>query len=209
MRFLGVNCGGLRPKLLTFKKIISELRPSVFFVEETKFKDEGKFKIDGYSIFEMVRKSKDGGGGLALGCDQKLHPVWVREGGEVAEALSVEISVKEMKIRCCVGYGPQENDLIERKNEFWKYLDEEVFHASSSGSGLIMQFDGNLWAGSDIIPGDPKSQNRNGKLFKEFLVRNPHLTVVNALPLCQGIITRSRLRDGKLEQSVLDFFCGL
>ena len=61
-------------------------------------------------------------------------------------------------------------------------------------------------AGCDIIPGDPRHQNRNGKLFKEFLERNPHLSVVNALPQCEGLITRSRFRDEKWEKSVLDFF---
>ena len=63
-----------------------------------------------------------------------------------------------------------------------------------------------MWAGQNIIPGDPRQQNRNGKLFEEFLSRNPQLTVVNSLSLCQGLITRSRLRDGHLEESVLDFF---
>lgn len=28
-------------------------------------------------------------------------------------------------------------------------------------SGFILQFDGNLWAGTEIIPGDPHKQNRN------------------------------------------------
>jgi hypothetical protein len=155
----------------------------------------------------MVRKSKDGGGGLALGCDKILHPVWVRDGeDDNVEALSVEISVKNMTIRCCVAYGCQESEIIERKNVFWAYLDEEVYRANESGSGLVLHFDGNLWAGTDIIPGDPRKQNRNGKLFEEFLSRNPHLSVVNGLPLCQGLITRSRLRDGILEESVLDFF---
>ena len=32
------------------------------------------------------------------------------------------------------------------------------------------------------------------------------MTVVNSLELCEGLITRERFRDGKLEQSVLDFF---
>ena len=207
LRFLGVNASGLRPKLSTFKKIIAELKPSVFLIEETKYKDEGKLKIGGnYIIFESVRKSRDGGGGLALGCDKDLHPVWLREGEENVEALSVEISVREMKIRCCVAYGPQETDLIDRKNAFWSYMDEEVTQASRSGSGLVLHFDGNLWAGPNVIPGDPRQQNRNGKLFEEFLSRNPQLTVVNSLSLCQGLITRSRLRDGHLEGSVLDFF---
>ena len=85
-------------------------------------------------------------------------------------------------------------------------MDEEVYRANESGSGLVLHFDGTLWAGTNIIPGDPRKQNRNGKLFEEFLSRNPHLSVVNNLPLCQGLITRSRLRDGILEESVLDFF---
>ena len=46
----------------------------------------------------------------------------------------------------------------------------------------------------------------NGKLFKEFLHKFPHLTVVNATQLCEGLITRRRMADGKLEEAVLDFF---
>ena len=100
---------------------------------------------------------------------------------------------QDMKIRCCVAYGFQENAIVEKKTVFWDYLDEEVVRASKSGAGLVLHFDGNLWAGEKIIPGDPRPQNRNGKLFEEFLTRNPHLSVVNALPLCKGLITRRRL----------------
>ena len=82
--------------------------------------------------------------------------------------------------------------ILKKKNSFWKYLDEEVINAKSSGSGLIIQMDGNLWAGSQIIPNDPRHQNKNGKLFEEFLSRNPHLSVVNALNLCEGVISRQR-----------------
>ena len=206
LRFLGVNAAGLRSKLLTFKKVLSELKPSVFFIEETKYKDTGKLKLENYVVYELVRKSRDGGGGLALGCAKELKPAWVREGSDDVEALSVDIFVKSMQIRCCVAYGPQESSLIERKHAFWTYLDEEVFIAENIGSGLVLHFDGNLWAGSEIIPGDPRPQNRNGKLFEEFLSRHPQLTVVNALSLCEGLITRRRMKDGKLELSVLDFF---
>ena len=57
MRFVGVNAAGLKSKLLTFKKMLNELNPSVFLIEETKFKEEGKFKIDNFIIFELVRQS--------------------------------------------------------------------------------------------------------------------------------------------------------
>ena len=90
MRFLGANAAGLRSKLMTFRKVITELRPSVFFIEETKFKDTGKLKVENYVIFELVRKTMNGGG-LALGCDKDLQPAWLREGGEQVEDLSLQI----------------------------------------------------------------------------------------------------------------------
>ena len=205
LRLLGVNSAGLKSKLTTFRKVLTELQPSVFFIEETKYKETGKLKVDNYVIFELVRKNKEGGG-LALGCAKELNPVWVREGDDRVEALSVEIFVNKMKIRCCVAYGCQECDLLDRKEAFWTYLDEEVLEADNSDSGFILHFDGNLWAGNEIIPNDPRPQNKNGKLFEDFLKRHPHLTVVNSLPQCEGLITRKRTRQGKIEQSVLDFF---
>ena len=111
-----------------------------------------------------------------------------------------------MKIRCVVAYGCQENSLMEKKNSFWTYIEEEVIAASESNSGFILHFDGNLWAGPNLVPGDPRPQNQNGKLFMEFLSRQPNLTVVNSLPICEGIITRSRIKEGVEERSVLDFF---
>ena len=42
-----------------------------------------------------------------------------------------------------------------------------------------------LWAGEDIIPGDPRLQNRNGKLFQAFLSQNKTLSVVNSLKICK------------------------
>ena len=60
-------------------------------------------------------------------------------------------------------------------------LDREVAAASNNGTGLIIQLDGNLWAGDSLIPGDPNPQNNNGRLFKNFLSRNEHLVCVNSL----------------------------
>ena len=153
----------------------------------------------------MVRDSREGGG-LVLGCVKELKPVLVRKGNEDVEAMSVDIFVKSMKIRCCVAYGCQENALIEKKKAFWDFIEEEVESAWTSGSGFVLQFDGNLWAGDQLVPGDPRKQNKNGKLFQDFLARQPNLSVVNALPLCEGLITRCRSKEGNIEKSVLDFF---
>ena len=158
----------------------------------------GKLKLETYIVFELIRQDREGGG-LAIGCAKDLQPVWVKEGNNYVEALSVEIFVQEMSKRCCVAYGCQESDKIDRKEAFWKYLDEDIVQANMSGAGYILQFDGNLWAGPDIIPGDPHKQNRNGKMFQEFLERHPQLSVINSLALCEGLITRSRIKNGVKE----------
>jgi hypothetical protein len=137
LRFLGINANSLKPKLTTFKKVLSELKPSVFLIEETKYNETGKLKLDNYVVFEVVRENKGAGGGLALGCIKELNPAFVREGNGGVEALSVDIFLRTMKIRCCVAYGPQENDKIEKKEAFWRYLDEEVSAARDSGAGLF------------------------------------------------------------------------
>ena len=101
LRLLGVNASGLRSKLSTFRKVLTTLKPSVFFIEESKYKTIGKLRFENFVIFELLRKNREGGG-LALGCAKELQPVWLREGDDYVEALSVEICVKSMKIRCCI-----------------------------------------------------------------------------------------------------------
>ena len=143
---------------------------------------------------------------MALGWAKELQPAWVREGDDQVEALSLNIFLKNIKIRCCVAYGPQECDILEKKGAFWNYLDTEVMEAAKDGAGFVLHCDGNLWAGNQVIPGDPRPQNKNGKWFEEFLKRNSNLTVVNGLPQCQGLITRCRIKDGETEKNILDFF---
>ena len=138
-------------------------------MKNQNIKIAGKLELENYLIFELVRKNQDGGGGLALGCEKSLKPAWVREGEEDVEALSVDIFVQGMKIRCCAAYGCQESVPLDRKNRFWKYLDEDVTFANNADAGFVLHFDGNLWAGDGIVPGDPRPQNKNGKLFEDFL----------------------------------------
>ena len=204
LKFLGVNAAGLKPKMVTFKKVLDEIKPAAFFVQESKIKEEGKLTFDNYEIFEMARVAKEGGG-LMIGCTKELKPVLTRRGTDEIEAMSVDIFVKNMKIKCVVAYGCQENSSIENKTAFWRFLEEEAVAANSTESGFILQFDGNLWAGPNIVPGDPRPQNKNGKLFEEFLQRQKQLNVVNSQSICEGLITRMRIKDGKNESSVLDF----
>ena len=139
LRFLGVNTAGLKSKFTSFKKVLMELKPCVFFAQETKFREEGNIKLgDEYIVYELLRKNEKGGGGLAIGCQQNLDPCLVSEGTEMVEAISVDIFIRNMKIRCCTAYGPQENDKTEKKEAFWDHLDKEVDEAEKSGAGFIL-----------------------------------------------------------------------
>ena len=205
LNFIGINANGVKSKWGTFKKLIREAKPSVWSMQETKCNVKGQFKLDDYFVYELIREDK-AGGGLAIGALKDLNPAWIKEGNDDVEAITIEINVKKLPISFTVGYGPQENDKIERKDSFWDYLDEEVIRVKQEGKGFILQCDSNAWLGPKIIPGDPRPQNKNGKLFENFLNRHPQLTLINSLPICEGKITRSRMKDGVLEEAILDVY---
>ena len=210
LNLIGVNAAGISSKLFSFDKLLADTNAGVFFIQETKMRKEGKIKTahtSKYQIFERIRKTGKGGGGLALGVHHDLSPAWVGEGENEIETLSVEISVQDFKIRCVAAYGPQETGpSAEEKAKFWMQLDTEVTAADDCNTGFILQMDANVWAGPDLIPGDPNSKNSNGKMFGDFMRRNSHLTLVNSLQLCEGLITRIRRAGKNIEKSILDFF---
>ena len=63
--------------------------------------------------------------------------------------------------------------------------------------------DSNAKLGPTIIPGDPKPKSENGKLL-ENVINDNDLIVVNAEPICQGLITRHRKTINNEEESVID-----
>ena len=202
--FGGVNPDGAKGKWATIKKAVRDTGASVWTMQETKCSIEGKLKLDGFVTYELLR-SHGGGGGLALSARTELNPAFVQDGGDKVEALTVDIHMKQMTISCTTAYGPQESDKLEKKNLFWEYLTETAVDAKDEGKGFILQGDLNAWLGSKIIPGDKRIQNKNGKMFEDFLSTND-LTVVNSLPICKGVNTRVVLRKNKLIESVLDFY---
>ena len=52
------------------------------------YRNAGKLKLENYIVFELIRQDREGGG-LAIGCAKDLQPVWVREGNDYVEALSI------------------------------------------------------------------------------------------------------------------------
>ena len=212
LRILGINSNGISSKLSSLNFLIKELNPSIICLQETKLRKLGKLKSDNcknYLTFELVRKHSHGGG-LATMVKPELEPVWVAEGDDQVEILVVEVRIKEMKIRIINGYGPQECDSLERKTLFWSRLQSEVISAAEADAAVVIEMDGNLHCGSEIVRGDPNKMNANGKMFSTFLEENSDLFLLNSSEKCEGLITRRRQKDDKLEEAILDYalVCG-
>ena len=122
------------------------------------------------------------------------------------ECLVVEVWVEEFPIRIITAYGPQVGDASDRKQKFWDFLENQVNNAFNSGAGMIIQMDSNSHLGEEIIENDVNEQNVNGKMFADFLDRNPQLSLINSLPVCEGKITRMRTTTREVEKSILDVF---
>ena len=142
--------------------------------------------IDGYVTYEHTRTEE--GGGMSLSALTELRPAFVRDGGEAVEALTVNINLKQITLSCNTAYGPQDSAPMNKKAEFWKYLEEEFERANKEGNGFIIQGDMNAWLGPEVLPSDTRKQNQNGKMLVT-LVKSNKLTIVNTLSICQGTTT--------------------
>ena len=208
INFFAINCAGIKSKLKSFETVLTDLKPTVWMVQETKLKPHETIasgSLSEYQVYYLNRQSSQGGG-VALGVNKNLASTLVNEGDGDVETLSVKLFLDKLALRIVTAYGPQENDLKDKKNKFWEFLEKEVNCAELEEEGIIIQMDGNLHAGPSLVKNDPNKINQNGKLFLEFLDRNKQLSVVNTLDICQGIITRSRIVEDKTERAVLDFF---
>ena len=208
LKIFGINSAGIKSKSKSFEDVLRTLKPKIWMMQETKLKPNEKIScasIDEFQVFYLNRQLSQGGG-IALGVSKDVDSTLIKEGDDETEAISVKVFLKEIEVRAICAYGPQETASKDKKDKFWEFLEEEVNSAELEGDGLVIQMDGNLHAGENFIKNDPNKQNGNGRLFCEFLERNPELIVVNALDICEGVITRKREFENKTEEAVLDFF---
>ena len=84
-------------------------------MQETKCQQAGQIQLEGYFTYEHLRINKEGGG-VAVSALKVLRPVFVRDGGEMVEAVTIKIHVKNLAIGVTSAYGPQESAHIEVKN---------------------------------------------------------------------------------------------
>ena len=118
MTFTGFNPNGVKSKLTTIRKLIRETRSAVVTMQETKCSQAGQFNFDGYFTYEQIRPKTEGGG-VSVSALKNLQPVFVSDGGETVEALTIDIHSKNMTISVSSAYGPQESANYKKKNAFW------------------------------------------------------------------------------------------
>ena len=99
-KVIGVNAAALMSKLQSFEKLLKDENPSVFCIQETKVKKVNQIKTDfskNYTIYELLSKNSNGGG-VCIGVQKDLKPVWVGQGDDEVEALAVEIWVDDFPL---------------------------------------------------------------------------------------------------------------
>ena len=58
---MGVNAAGISSKMKSFKNVVRQLCPSIFFIQESKLKRPGKLKLENpanYVVYEITRKQR-------------------------------------------------------------------------------------------------------------------------------------------------------
>ena len=66
--------------------------------------------------------------------------------------------------------------------------------------------DANARAGASLLKHDMIPQNNNGKRLCDFLKRHPNVSVVDAMDICEGTVTRIRETVKSVEKSSIDFY---
>ena len=77
MNIFSTNAAGLKNKIQSFKNEIKHLNAGIFTIQETHFNKKGKFKLEGFEIFEAIRNKQKGG--TMIGAHKALNPMLIKE----------------------------------------------------------------------------------------------------------------------------------
>jgi hypothetical protein len=105
---LSTNANGLKHKAEDLKNKVKYFNSAIFAIQETHYRQKGKFTLQNYHIFEAIRKHREQGGSM-LGVHVGLQPVLIKEYSDNFELLVVQITAADKDIRVITGYGPQES----------------------------------------------------------------------------------------------------
>ena len=83
-------------------------------------------------------------------------------------------------------------------------MEQEVVAAKNENCMVLIQMDANAKVGKCVLRDDPNDLSNNGQLLLDLIDRE-NLVLVNSSSLCSGAITRHRVTQENIEQSILDY----
>ena len=136
--------------------------------------------------------------------DLNLEPVLIESANEESKILTVQCKIDLSNIRIINGYGPQEDDPVIKRFEFWQSLEQEIVASKNLNCMKLIKMDGNAKLGKSIISQDPNDISENGRLLRD-LIERESLVLLNVSDICQGAVTRIRVTKDVTEKSILDY----
>ena len=196
------NIDGLGAKAESLKTILTEIKPHIVLLCETKLSEKRKFNIECYGSFQKNKNIHSGGLYLSIAKSAGGQPLDVSK-TENENIISVQITCINQVIRLILAYGPQENASKDEKDKFYDDLSTEVERAKLCREQILIVRDLNAKLGYPIIKNDVYDIGTNGQLLK--VIDEHELCVANTLNKCTGTWTHTRNSKNKFEKSVIDY----
>ena len=118
--------------------------------------------------------------------------------------LTIQVEIGNRNLRIINGFRPQKDEDSKQNLGFWQELESEIMNAKDNDCMIIIEMDANAKVGKEIIKDDPNDMTSNGKIMLDIIERQ-NLFIANAEDMCDGVITRERVVETKVEKSVIDY----
>ena len=178
---------GFRSKKDSLKQILCEHDVDILLLTETKVHTSSSIKLEGYQLFPAVR-SKRQGGGILVAIKYGLCSSIMVDKGDEAEFITVCLRFDDQHIRLVLVYGPQENDSVNKIQDFYDSISVQVERVNLAGDSVFLVGDFNAKLGAEIIRGEIHQMSNNGACLNG-IIEKYNLAVLNALEICSGTFT--------------------
>ena len=196
------NCNGVNNKVEALKVQIKHTKATIFNLQETHLSRKGKIQIENFQIYEAVRRKEHGS---MLGVHVSHKPVLISEYSDDFELIVVQVKLGTKQARIMSGFGPQENLDTDKRMPLFVTLEEEIVRATLANLSVIIQLDANSKLGKEYIQDDPHVQTPNGAALAGIIDRNALVLVKSLKEKVKGSITRRRVTEIGIEESIIDF----
>ena len=198
-----VNINGYTSKKESLINILNVVKPDIIGLVETKLSKGKSLEIEGWEV--VKRNCSKGKGGVMCALKKgTFHSVRNVTHTDDEHILSVRVSYKYETVRFIVAYGPQENEEVDTRKEFFTKLGIEIEKAKLAGEGVMVIGDLNAKIEQISENNDINACSGNGTLLK-IMIEDLQLSVMNFSPQCKGVWTWSKTIKGVKHTSRLDY----